>query len=213
MVAVRISKISKLLEEVTPGIPKPIRELEQYTTPAHIALRIAQHAKLSGLLEDSVVVDLGAGTCRLSLATLLLGAPKVVAVDIERRLQPLCMEAARRLGLEGFIEFIVSHISRDRGPIGSCEGCIVVTNPPFGVWRRGADTEFILYALSLKPSRVYAILKSGNLGYHRGLALSRGYNVKLLWTLKFPIPASMEHHSSRVRRVDVDVLCYEREDS
>jgi predicted RNA methylase len=210
VVAVKISKFSKILEEVAPGIPKPLRELEQYTTPAHIALRVAQHAKLSGLLDESIVVDLGAGTCRLSLAALLLGAPKAVAVDIDRRLQPLCMEAARRLGLESLIEFIVSRISRDTGPISYCGDCIVVTNPPFGVWRRGVDTEFILYALSLKPARIYAILKSGNLEYHRGLALSRGYDVKLLWTLKFPIPASMEHHRSRVRRVDVDVLCYER---
>ncbi len=212
MVAVdmRISRLSRMLEEATPRIPEPIRELEQYTTPAHIALRIAQHAKLSGLLDDNIVVDLGAGTCRLSIAALLLGAPKAIAVDVDRRLQPICMEAARRFNLEGAIEFIASRISRDSGPLARCEDCIIVTNPPFGVWRRGADTEFILYALSLKPARVYAILKSGNLEYHGDLALSMGYKVRLLWTFKFPIPASMEHHRSRVRRVDVDVLCYER---
>lgn len=206
----KISKLTKILEDFAPRIPKPIRDLEQYTTPAEIALRIAQHAKLSGILDDSIVVDLGAGTCRLGLAALLLGAPKVLAVDIDRRFQPLCIEASRRLGFEGALEFVVSRIARDLGPLAKCEDCIVVTNPPFGVWSRGADTEFILYALSLNPRRVYAILKSGNLDYHRGLALSKGYSLRLLWTLKFPIPASMEHHRSRVRRVDVDVVYFER---
>jgi putative methylase len=210
VVEVRISNLARMLEEATPRIPEPIRELEQYTTPADIALRIAQHAKLSGLLEGRTVIDLGAGTCRLSIAALLLGASRALAVDVDRRLQPLCLEAARRFNLEGSLEFIASHISRDKGPLAVCEDCIVVMNPPFGVWRRGADTEFILYALSLKPVRVYAILKSGNLEYHGELALGRGYSVKLLWTFKFPIPASMEHHRSRVRRVDADVLCYER---
>ena len=42
--------------------------------------------------------------------------------------------------------------------------------------------------------------------------MSRGYDVKLLWTFKFPIPASMKHHRSRVKRVEADVLYYERKD-
>jgi len=206
----KLSRLAKLLEEVAPRIPEPSRDLEQYTTPAEIALSIALHAKLSGLLDENIVVDLGAGTCRLGLAALMLGAPKVVAIDVDRRLQPVCMEAARRLGFEGALEFVVSHITRSTGPLAVCENCVIVTNPPFGVWIRGADTEFILYALSLKPLRLYAILKSGNLEYHRGLALREGYEVRLLERRKFPIPASMEHHRSRVRRVDVDVVYFER---
>lgn len=213
MVNMSLSKLARILEEVTPRIWEPSRDLEQYTTPADIALMVAQHAKLSGLLEDNIVVDLGAGTCRLSLATLLLGAPKAIAVDVDKRFQEVCLRAARILGLEGLLEFVASRITSDTGPIASCDNCIVVMNPPFGVWRRGADTEFVLYALSIKPVRVYAILKSGNLDYHRGLAMSRGYEARLLWTLKFPIPASMEHHRSRVRRVDVDVVCFERRES
>ncbi|MEM0340406.1 MAG: RsmD family RNA methyltransferase [Acidilobaceae archaeon] len=193
-------------------MPSPRVELEQYTTPADLALKIALHAKLSGELDDKDVVDLGAGTCRLALAALLLGASRAVAVEADFRLSEICLRAARELGLSERLLFVASMICRDEGPIASGAPSLVIMNPPFGVHRRGSDTEFLLYSFSLRPRRVYAILKSGNLSYHRRLASKNGYEIRFLSKDSIDIPASMKHHRSRVRRVKVDVFCFERKE-
>ncbi|MEB3861315.1 MAG: hypothetical protein GSR84_03750, partial [Desulfurococcales archaeon] len=104
-----------------------------------------------------------------------------------------------------------SRVSGRRGPLAPCSVDLVVTNPPFGVQRRGADWEVLLHALEASRHRVYAILKSGNIDYHRRAAARVGYRVRLLGSSPFPIPASMRHHVSRMRRVMVDVVLFERE--
>lgn len=206
----RLASLKRLIEEIPP-IPSPSPRLEQYTTPAEHAILLASHALHSGLLEGSTVVDLAAGTCRLSLAFLLLGASRAVAVDADRRLAPICLEAASRLGLGAGIAYIVSHISWPRGPLAPCSVDLAVSNPPFGVQRRGADWEVLGHALEAARLRVYALVKSGNIDYHRRAAARMGYSVRLLGSMPFPIPASMRHHVSRVRRVMVDAVLFERE--
>ncbi|MEM1873294.1 MAG: RsmD family RNA methyltransferase [Acidilobaceae archaeon] len=207
-----LGELARLLEKAAPRIPSPRLNLEQYTTPADLALKLALHAKLSGLLEDGVVADLGAGTCRLALAALLLGASKAVAVEADLRLSSLCLEAARELGVSDRLLFIASRVGRAEGPLARGGPDVILMNPPFGVHRRGSDTEFLLYAFSLEPSRVYAILKSGNLSYHASLSAENGYRARRLWSDRVDIPACMRHHKSRVRRVKVDIICFEREE-
>ena len=83
-------------------------------------------------------------------------------------------------------------------------------NPPFGVQRPHADTEMLVYAMSLGARSVYAILKSGNEHYHSRLAEKMGYSFQVLYRERFPLPATMRHHRSRIRRVAVDVVVFER---
>lgn len=203
-------RVKRVLEESVPPIPSPKRELEQYTTPAEIAVKIALDARLRGILEGAVVADLACGTCRLAVATLMLGASKAAAVDADYRLSSYCLEGARKLGLEHAIVFINSVVSPLLGPLGRGSVDMVVTNPPFGVWRRGADWEVLGYALSLGAEAVYAILKSGNFDFHSEKAGSLGYDTILISKERFPIPATMLHHRSRVRRVLVDVVLFRK---
>jgi len=207
----RAARLARLVEEAIPRIPDPDPSLEQYTTPGEIAARLA----LTIVMREGApgrLLDLGAGTCRLSLPLLLLGAGSVLAVDADPRLPGLCMEAAARLGVEERITYVVSHVTRDTGPAARGRVPLVVMNPPFGVQRPHADTEMIVYALSLHPRRVYAILKSGNEHYHSRLARSMGYRFRVLYRESFPLPATMRHHRSRMRRVKVDVAVFEREE-
>jgi len=203
----RISRLARLLEEVVEPIKEPILQLEQYTTPSHIALEIA--ADISYRTRNPVVADLGAGTCRLALAALLLGASRAIAVDVDARFPSPCKRAARALGLEERMTYVISYITREHGPLQSGSVDVVITNPPFGVHRRGADWDILGYALSLRPRLVYAILKSGNYEYHRRVAGEAGYDAVVMFTRYFPIPASMRHHRSRMRRVKVDVIRFE----
>ncbi|MEB3773639.1 MAG: methyltransferase [Desulfurococcales archaeon] len=206
----RLARLKRVIEGIPP-IPDPRVDLEQYTSPPEIALAIASHLVNSTNIDGATIADLGAGTCRLSIPLLLLGAGRVVAVDIDGRLAPLCIGAAEDLGVGGGLQYIVSAIRR-RGPLAGCSVDIVVTNPPFGVHRRGADWEVLSHALEASRDRVYAVVKSGNIDYHARVARRYGYNTGLVATRWFPIPASMEMHRSRVRRVRVDVILFERED-
>ncbi len=202
----KLSRLAPLLERAAPSIPTPDRRLEQYTTPAEEALKIALHLASRGLL-DEPLADLAAGTCRLSLAALIMGAPRAVAVEADPRLAGACMAAAHRLGVEARLQPVTSWISRSSGPLAGVR--VIVSNPPWGVWRRGADWEILGYALSLKPRVLVAILKSGNLEFHRRMAEGYDYTVRLLWSFSFPVPASMPGHRSRMRRFTADVVEFE----
>jgi putative methylase len=204
----RLRRIAALLDNFVPSIPRPIPELEQYTTPSELALRVAYElVRATG--PGATFADLGAGTCRLSLALLLLGAYRVIAIELDSRLCPLCIEAALRAGVEERLGIICSRITRSMGPLSAnIDG--VVMNPPYGVWRRGADREFIEYALSLRPEIIIAILKAGNYSFHARIASGWGYKAFLLWRDSIEIPASMPHHRSRIRRVSVDVIAFKR---
>lgn len=201
-----LGRLKVLLEQLIPPIESPSRDLEQYTTPAEIALAMASWAREAGILEGSSVADLGAGTCRIAAAALLLGARTAVAVDVDERLAQACLAAADRLGLNGRISYIIGYISGSAGPLRPGLVDIVMMNPPFGVWRRGADREFLEYSMYLRPKAIIAVVKSGNLEFHQRLSHDRGYRLKLIGVYDFPIPASMPHHRSRIRRVKVDVI-------
>ena len=207
--SLRLSRLAIELDRSVPPIPGPRRELEQYTTPGDLAARLAWAAlEILGPGEWRFA-DLAAGTCRISAALALVGMGPGVAVEADPRLAPLCLEGLSRLGLLGAVSPVVSWIARDRGPLARGAFELVASNPPFGVWRRGADTEVILYGLRLRPRLLLAILKHGNLDYWARVAGSEGYRVRLLLTYPFPIPASMRRHRSRIRRVEVDLVGFE----
>jgi len=197
----RLSRLAKILEESVPKIPNPEEKLEQYTTPAELALKVALVAIEEG---GKIIADLGAGTCRMAIAALLLGASKAIAIEYDRRLSKLCLDAAKSLGVSNRLLYVISRIATEEGPLKEVD--VIITNPPFGVRKRGADKEFLLYAMNTKTPIIIAIVKSGNLYFHKHIALEKGYGLRLLWSEAFPIPALMPKHRSRIRRVKVDVI-------
>lgn len=205
----RLHRLAKMLEEAVPRIPQPRLDLEQYTTPAELALRLALYTLRD---KPGTIADLGAGTCRLAAAAAMLSGARVVAVEVDDRLAPLCLEAADRLGVSGLVEFVSGRVSQTKGPLAPGSIDVVITNPPFGVHRKGADWEILGYAMHLGARAVYAILKSGNFYFHAREAERRGYKASLLEKAWLPLPAEMEHHASRVRRVEVDVVEFRREE-
>ncbi|MCE4612743.1 MAG: hypothetical protein F7C07_02785 [Desulfurococcales archaeon] len=209
----KVSELVKTLSRKVPEIPSPSLGLEQYTTPPEIAVEVAVHAMLSGLLDnDGLVLDIGAGTCMLSLPVLLLSdSVFVVAVEADVRLGSLCLNASKELGVHDRVLYVGQVIGTGMDPPLYRRPVLVLTNPPFGVWRKGADWELLGYGLRSGASRVYAILKSGNMSIHARRAKAMGYKARLLWKRRFPIKASMERHRSRVRWIDVDVIAFDRE--
>ncbi|MGC9112425.1 MAG: METTL5 family protein [Acidilobus sp.] len=189
-----------------PKIESPSVKLEQYTTPAELVLAMLKVPLFKGLIEDATVADLGSGTCRIAIASLLLGARRAIAVDYDYRFGSICKLSAEKLGVSEGLAFVSAWIAEYSGPLRQGLIDLVIMNPPFGVWRRGADREFLEYAMSLNAREIVALVKSGNLEFHAGLAKARGYSFNFLGTHEFPIPAAMPHHRSRIRRIKVDLV-------
>ncbi len=201
-------ELAMILDKEVPEIPEPIEALEQYTVPGDLAALMAWDVAGRYSIEDSRILDLGAGTCRLAIALGLLGAQTILAIEYDKRLIELCQENIRRLNLSYIVQPIQAWITRNAGIVQGID--IVVSNPPFGVIRKGADRNFIEFALSKNVKAAYFIVKSGNYDFHRSLGAKYGYTTRLLVNYRFPIKASMKKHRSRIRRVDVDVVIFEK---
>ena len=95
---------------------------------------------------------MGFGTGILSIVSLLLGAKKVTAVDIDED-----SLAIARLNSENLnIEYVCCDIS-DFNCSDSCD--VVIQNPPFGSQKkseRGADLKFIDKARECSPGVIYS---------------------------------------------------------
>ena len=205
-----IKNVKVFLENELPSIDSPSRNLEQYNTPSEIILDMLNHAYISNVIENSIVLDLGSGTCRIALASLIFGASKAIGIEVDERFFRQCLYAEESLGLKGRLFLINAYINKNLGLIKKGSIDLIIMNPPCGVWKRNADKTFLEYAFSLSPNRIYSVLKSGNLNFHSALSYRWGYRLRLISTREFPIPASMEHHKSRIRRVKVDVVLFEK---
>jgi putative methylase len=62
---------------------EPKVQLEQYHTPANIAATLIHCVYGNGHVDGLEIVDLGCGTGMLALGCLLMGASKVVAIDVD----------------------------------------------------------------------------------------------------------------------------------
>ena len=138
--------------------PSPKAYLEQYTISAEAAAEILYMATY--IYDDIIgktVIDLGCGTGRLAIAAALLGAKKVVGVDIDRKAIMVAVGNAEKLRIGSKVEWIVADIDAIRGEFDT-----VLENPPFGVQRRGADQKFLERALQV-GNRIYSLHKGSKI--------------------------------------------------
>jgi len=134
--------------------PDPQAYLEQYTISAEVAAEILWIATY--VYDDIIgktVIDLGCGTGRLAIAAGLLGAEKVVGVDVDRKAIAAAMKNSERLGITGRIDWVVADIDAIRGDFDT-----VLQNPPFGVQKRRADRKFLERALKV-GDHIYSLHK------------------------------------------------------
>ncbi|WP_309492630.1 METTL5 family protein [Candidatus Hecatella orcuttiae] len=196
---VKRKQLERFLSQVKPH-PAPKLSLEQYTTPAPLAAALLYTAAYT--FDDIVgktVCDLGCGSGILSLGAAYLGAETVVAVDVDKAAVEAAKENAERFGLE--VEWVVGSIELLRGAFHTA-----LQNPPFGVWRRGADVGFLRKALSL-ASTVYSIHKSSEKArsYLDRVARSLGGRVTAVFESKLTIPRQFGFHRKPEYEVKVNV--------
>lgn len=144
------------------GFGRPDPRTEQYSTPAVLAARLLHHAHLLGDIGGRAVCDLGCGTGVLACGAALLGAGKVVGVELDQGALVVAKRNADRLEAE--ITLVQGDV-RDRelieglGPFDT-----VIMNPPFGAQDPHADRPFVDAALALAPV-VYGIFNTGSIPF------------------------------------------------
>ena len=205
--------------------PSPKAYLEQYTISAEAAAEILYIATY--IYDDIIgktVIDLGCGTGRLAIAAALLGAERVLGVDIDRHAIKAAVRNAEKLGIRSRVDWVVADIDGIHGEFDT-----VLENPPFGVQRRGADQKFLERALQV-GNHIYSLHKALKIAgvrkeirrksptpaapspFLKRLIERDGGKVKATYALLMDIPRLFVFHQKRRHQILVNLYVIERKE-
>ncbi|MHA1613408.1 MAG: METTL5 family protein [Candidatus Thorarchaeota archaeon] len=178
--------------------------LEQYPTPSTIASAILFAAQMEhGDITDKTVIDLGCGDGIFALGAALLGAQRVIGIDVQSKALKASQMNSRLLGTEDTVDWVLGDVSslQLHGLVDT-----VVSNPPFGVKKRGADLRFLKKAISIADV-TYSIHLAGdkNRIFLEKEVEKLGARVTQIETFQFPIGKLFDFHRKQVHMVDVDL--------
>jgi len=187
--------------------PSPDPSLEQYEIPGELAAEIINHGLLSGDITGKTILDLGCGSGRLGIGSVLMGAKKVTGIDIDKNVLEVAKENVKIAEefsgqkIKNKIDFIHSDIENFKGQADT-----VIQNPPFGIQKEHADRIFLEKAL-----------ESGKVIYslHRSYSKSRmfltryiekyGGKVEKIMKFSFRLPHTFGFHKKPAVSFDVDL--------
>lgn len=151
---VRKLDLEKALLKVAP-LSNPNVHLEQYAISPRIAAELLYLAAYTyDDIIDKNVIDLGCGTGRLAIGSMLLGAKTAVGLDIDRIAIEMASWNAEKLGVGERIQWLTADLNSVTGSFDT-----VLQNPPFGVQKRKADRAFLRKALEM-GNRIYSLHNS-----------------------------------------------------
>ena len=194
-------RLEMLLQRVPPH-PSPDPALEQYSTTAPVAATMVFEAAMLGDIEDMEVADLGCGTGVLAIGAALMGASRVVGVDVDGPSLDLADAAAADLGVR--IDFERMDVDDLQGDFDT-----VVMNPPFGAQRRGADRAFLEKAMEVADV-VHSLHNGPTLDFVMRFIGDRGFEVTHVREQRLVIPHMHAFHERESRAVEVYLLRSER---
>lgn len=195
--------LAVLLSRLEP-FEQPKTHLEQYPTPSEAAATILWDASQRGLVRGKHVVDLGAGTGILGIGALVLGAKKVTFVEVDQeasqRIERNVALAQERVeGMLGTHEVVIADVTKG---VRNLSADLVVSNPPFGTKRKGADVSFLKAALAIAPA-CYTFHKSVTERHVAAAIVSLGAVVRERFTFTFGLPPTMRQHEKKAHLVAI----------
>ncbi|MEK6903834.1 MAG: METTL5 family protein [Nanoarchaeota archaeon] len=182
--------------------------LEQYPTDPSAAADILWHLADHESLSEKIVADFGCGNGILGIGALLLGAKKVLFVDIDSASLDLARKNLRTLEAITKKVFTADFF---QSPITSFHHSadLVIQNPPFGVQREHADKMFLLAAFRSSPL-IYSLHKLESKQFLDSFSRDHGYHAELLLTFHLPLRRTQRFHTKKRHFVDIGLWRIEK---
>jgi putative methylase len=194
-------RLSKRQLEILLGkvkiLEKPSLKLEQYPVSSEAASELLYMAGFEHNDLEGRVIDLGAGTGRLAIGAVLMGAKEVVGIDIDDQALAIAEANADAAGVQ--VEWVQSDIEKVDGRFVA-----VIMNPPYGTRTSHADTQFLEKAFQLAPV-VYSIHKSSTREFLFEFVTRSGWQVDQVRSMRMEIPHLFEFHEKKRATVEVDL--------
>jgi len=186
------------------GFKQPKVRLEQYTTDSEIAADMLWNCYMRGDIAGKRVIDLGCGTGILGIGALLLGAKKVIFVDVDAdaiEIAKTNLEGQKsEYEIIGESEFIVKDVDNVK-----IKGDTLIENPPFGVKVEHADRRFLVKAAGISDV-VYTMHKSESVMFINAFAKDNNLKVSDSKKYSFPLKLSYDFHKKKAKHIDV--VCF-----
>ena len=194
---------------VSRGVSPNAWDLEQYATPPHIASNMLLSIENEyGDIRGKNIADLGCGCGVLSIGCALLGANKVLAVDIDRISLEILSDNIKEHNLGQVISFKEADVVElNESMLTDVKFDVVIMNPPFGTKKKvGIDRQFVEVALRLAPV-VYSLHKSSTRDYWtRSAATELSCKVEPQITIRYNLDKQFKYHLKNSVDIDVDLL-------
>jgi putative methylase len=182
--AIELSKLESVHEQKL--------ELEQYQTEGELAARwISDILAFNDIFDGCRVADLGSGNGILGIGAVLAGAESSNLFEIDEESCSVCMNNVKSLGLEKRVKVSKSRIGIDA--ISSGDFDLVITNPPWGRQKLGADRPFFEAILSIGSNA--HLMHSAEARHIEPLFDDAGWTVERYGEADFALPAAYEHHA------------------
>ncbi len=196
-------KLERLIAQI-PDYENPKIEYEQYTIPPALAADIVWIAETKYRdISGKLVIDLGCGTGRLTVAAALMGARQVIGIDLDYEAVNQAKNSLTQLFLKlSNIDLVCADAFMP--PIARpCD--TVVENPPFGVHKKGYDVSMLKAAAEM-GGVIYTIHKSSTANYIENFIKKQlRKNLELIYTAKIPIPPIYPFHAKPRHEVEVHI--------
>jgi putative methylase len=184
------------------GYERPKANLEQYQTPAPLAARLLFHARMRGDIEGKRVCDPGCGTGILAIGAALLGAEKVIGIEIDAGALDSARRNADKAGVD--VEFIQADIRTSSLHETIVALDTVIMNPPFGAQKVHADRPFIDFAIAAAPV-TYGIFNAGTIPFLEAYTSGRARIDERVGG-SFPIRRTFSFHTKDVQVIEVEIV-------
>lgn len=176
----------------------PTLKLEQYPVSPQTA---AELLYMAGFEHDDLkgrIVDLGTGTGRLAIGAALMGAGRVMGVDVDPNALLLARKNAESAGAK--VDWVQSSVEKVDGEFDT-----VIMNPPYGTRVAHADVRFLDEAQRLAPV-TYSIHKSSTRDFLAKYLLRLNRRIDEARSMSMDIPHLFTFHTRKWKTVEVD-LC------
>ena len=186
----------------------PNIKLEQYSIDANCAVDIIYYAGFEhNDIKNAFIVDLGAGTGRLSIASAFFNACHILSVDIDMNALNILKRNIIHLDLTYKIFPIcadINYLEISKNFLPKNMKITTIMNPPFGVQSKFADRSFLDRAFNFSDI-VYSIHLSNPKTHKFISSYIKNFNWKIDNVLPFTIvlERTFQFHTKKTKKINV----------